>query len=123
MRTRGFLWAVGILMSVFAIAAPAKAETQSVVSFTLINADTDSPIPGYDPLPNGATLNLATLPTRRLNIRANTSPSTIGSVRFGYDSNANYRIQNGNPTRSPATAPGTTTPPTPPGRRRSAPTA
>ena len=84
-------------MSVFAIAAPAKAETQSVVSFTLINADTDSPIPGYDPLPNGATLNLATLPTRRLNIRANTAPSTVGSVRFGYDSNANYRIENGNP--------------------------
>ena len=69
----------------------------TVVSLTLINADTDSPIPGYDPLPNGATLNLATLPTRRLNIRANTSPSTIGSVRFGYDSNANYRIENENP--------------------------
>ena len=66
----------------------------TVVSLTLINADTDAPIPGYDPLPNGATLNLATLPTRRLNIRANTAPSTVGSVRFGYDAIASYRVEN-----------------------------
>jgi hypothetical protein len=84
-------------MGASAIAVPAMAQTQSVVSFTLINADTNTPVPGYDPLPNGATLNLATLPTRRLNIRANTSPSIVGSVRFGYDSNANYRTENGNP--------------------------
>src|SRR5438046_4971807 len=29
---------------------------------------------------NGATLNLATLPTRNLNVRTNTSPATVGSV-------------------------------------------
>jgi List-Bact-rpt repeat protein len=78
----------------FTAASPPTAQTQSVVSLTLINADTDAPIPGYDPLPNGATLNLATLPTRRLNIRANTSPSTVGSVRFGYDAIASYRVEN-----------------------------
>ncbi len=69
------------------------ASAQAVVSFTLFNADTDLPIAGYDPLPSGATLNLATLPTRNLNIRANTNPATVGSVRFGYDANANYRVE------------------------------
>lgn len=52
---------------------------QRVVSFTLINADTDRDI---STLTNGATLNLATLPTDNLNIRANTSPATVGSVAF-----------------------------------------
>lgn len=52
---------------------------QSVVSFTLVNADTDTDI---GTLKNGDTLNLATLPTRMLNIRANTNPSVVGSVGF-----------------------------------------
>jgi hypothetical protein len=50
---------------------------QFVSSFTLINADTDQPI---QTLNNGATVNLATLPTKNLNIQANTSPTTVGSV-------------------------------------------
>jgi hypothetical protein len=52
---------------------------QAVTTFTLVNADTDQDI---QTLANGATLNLATLPTRNLNIRANTSPATVGSVVF-----------------------------------------
>jgi hypothetical protein len=59
-----------------AITANAAPAGQAVVSFTLINADTDQPIATFDPLISGVTLNLATLPTRNLNIRANTSPST-----------------------------------------------
>lgn len=70
---------------------------QSVVNFTLINADNDQPIAGHHPIANGATLNLSALPTRRLNIRANTSPSTVGSVRFGYDADADYRVESGAP--------------------------
>jgi hypothetical protein len=70
---------------------------QAVVSFTLINADTDQPIAIFDPLISGVTLNLATLPTRNLNIRANTSPSTVGSVRFRLDGNGNYRTESGAP--------------------------
>ncbi|WP_375417157.1 PQQ-dependent sugar dehydrogenase [uncultured Hymenobacter sp.] len=66
---------------------------QAVTSLTLFNADTDLPLDGYDPLPSGATLNLATLPTRNLNIRANTNPATVGSVRFAYDGNANYKVE------------------------------
>ena len=52
---------------------------QQVTSFTLVNADTDLDIQA---LPTGATLNLAALPTRNLNIRAATNPATVGSVVF-----------------------------------------
>jgi hypothetical protein len=70
---------------------------QAVTSFTLINADTDQPMAGFDPLNSGASINLASLPTRNLNLRANTSPSVVGSVRFGYDGNSSLRIENGAP--------------------------
>lgn len=54
-------------------------ESGEVVSFTLIDADTDQPIPLYDPIPEGAILDLANL-APRLAIRANTNPSPVGSV-------------------------------------------
>jgi hypothetical protein len=76
--------------------SPAEA-AQAVTSLTLLNADTDQPIAGYDPMPSGATLNLATLPTTNLNIRANTSPITVGSVRFALDGNSNYRTETAPP--------------------------
>lgn len=53
--------------------------SQKVVSFTLINADTDSDI---KTLNSGDVLNLATLPTKNINIRANTDPASVGSVIF-----------------------------------------
>ncbi|WP_247237863.1 PKD domain-containing protein [Telluribacter sp. SYSU D00476] len=58
--------------------APSIAD-QKVTSFTLINADTEQPI--RDLVPNDV-INLARLPTRNLNIRANTDPERVGSVRF-----------------------------------------
>ncbi|MCU7549109.1 cadherin domain-containing protein [Chitinophagaceae bacterium LB-8] len=58
---------------------PGAVTTQQVTTFTLINADTEQPI---QTLTNGSTLNLATLPSRNLNIRANTNPATVGSVVF-----------------------------------------
>jgi hypothetical protein len=67
---------------------------QGVTGFTLINADTDQPIM---PLTNGATINLATLPTDNLNIRADTDPATVGSVRFAYDGSSNYMTENAAP--------------------------
>jgi nitrous oxidase accessory protein NosD len=81
--------AVAALLGVFPIAAAEAAP--AISSLTLINADTGQAI--KDPF-KGGTLDLATLPTRNLSIRANTSPSTIGSVKFGLDSNATYRIEN-----------------------------
>jgi pectate lyase len=68
--------------------SPLSSGNLSVVSFTLINANTDQPIMTLN---SGATLNLATLPTRNLNIRADTSSASLGSVRFGFDSRSNYR--------------------------------
>ncbi|MGV3556945.1 PKD domain-containing protein [Larkinella arboricola] len=57
---------------------PAPSAGPSVVGFTLMNADTDQPI---RIITSGEELNLATLP-RNLNIRANTNPATVGSVKM-----------------------------------------
>lgn len=79
--------------------SPAAAQVRSqslsvnptVVSVTLIDADTNRPVPGYDPVPSAATLDLSRLP-RNLNLRANTA-GVVGSVRFGLDNNASYRTE------------------------------
>ena len=55
------------------------AAAASITGYTLINADTDLPI---GPLTPGLVLDLATLPTQNLNVRADTSPATVGSVVF-----------------------------------------
>ncbi len=86
--------AVAILI---ALSGSPVSAAQAVSSVTLINADTNQPIAGYDPLPNGATLDLSTLPTDNLNIRANTDPTTVGSVRFGLDGNSNQRTETARP--------------------------
>src|SRR5215218_3754334 len=65
----------------------------AVTSFTLINADTDKDIVT---LGNGSTINLANLPTRNLNVRANVS-GTVESVRFALDFNANFRTESSAP--------------------------
>ncbi len=79
------------------ITVQAAPSGPAVTSFTLINADTDQPVAGHNPMAGGAVIDLVALPTRNLNIRANTSPSTVGSVRFGYDGNPNYRLENAAP--------------------------
>jgi lysozyme family protein len=55
---------------------------QSLVSFTLINADTDKEI-GL--LTEGYVINFANIGTKKLNVRANTNPATVGSVVFNLD--------------------------------------
>jgi CubicO group peptidase (beta-lactamase class C family) len=70
------------------------AVTQAVTALTLMNADTDQPILT---LSDGMTLTLANLPSRRLNVRAETSPSPVGSIRFGLDATANYRTETNAP--------------------------
>ncbi|MFD1143522.1 putative Ig domain-containing protein [Larkinella insperata] len=50
-----------------------------VTSYSLMNADTEAEIRQMVP---GEQINLATLPTQNLNIRANTSPSSVASVRM-----------------------------------------
>ncbi len=67
-----------LLLFVCCVTIPAAAQ-QSVTSLILFNADTDVPI---RTLVNGDVLNYSTLPTRNLNIVANTSPATVGCVVF-----------------------------------------
>nr|WP_184030278.1 hypothetical protein [Deinococcus budaensis] len=84
--------------------AAAQVQTQSivvnpagpaVVSLTLIDADTNRPVPGYDPIAPAATLDLSRLP-RNLNLRANTA-GQVGSVRFGLDRQSSFRVENSAP--------------------------
>ena len=55
------------------------APGQQLISFTLINASNEQELLT---LAAGQTLNLASLPSQSLNIRANTSPGIVGSVKF-----------------------------------------
>ncbi|HYD83231.1 MAG TPA: Ig-like domain-containing protein, partial [Opitutus sp.] len=70
------------------------ATNPTMLRFVLINADSDLPIAGYDPLYNGAVLNLSKLATRNLNIRAVTTPEPTGSVHFALDAGASAAKQN-----------------------------
>jgi hypothetical protein len=70
------------------------ASGPQVTHFSLINADTDLPISGFDMLTGGPiVLDLATLPTRNLNLRAHTLPEPTGSVRFGLDGVVTFRVE------------------------------
>ena len=72
-------WGAPLLPATVAGTGTTVAAADIVVSYTLVNADTDTDILTMTP---GIALNLATLPTRNLNIRANTNPATVGSVVF-----------------------------------------
>ncbi len=63
---------------------PLTAPTR-VISFTLVDADSNAPIPGYEVLRDGAVLDLGALPTRNLNIRANCEPMHVGGVVFHFE--------------------------------------
>lgn len=71
--------------------------TTAVASLTLIDADTDQPVPGQETLLDGAVINLAQLPHRRLSVRANVSGGMVGSVRFGLDGVVSHRVENHQP--------------------------
>ena len=69
----------------------------AVTSFTLINAHTNQPIPGYDPLSDGDIINVDELPTHKLSVRAN-APELVESVlmkirtRERVENNAPYAL-------------------------------
>ncbi|MBV9009557.1 MAG: hypothetical protein JO354_10400, partial [Verrucomicrobia bacterium] len=75
-------------------ASPSPQPTPAVISFTLINTDTDQPVPGFETVPNGAAIDLASLPATHFNIRANTNTPDVGSVLFGFDGNPNAHVEN-----------------------------
>ncbi|MGB0371191.1 MAG: hypothetical protein ACPGN3_07535 [Opitutales bacterium] len=55
----------------------------SVESFTLVNATTNQPVDGFDPIPDNAIINTGDIGTTNLNILANVEPDDdFGSVVF-----------------------------------------
>ena len=68
------------------------APSASITGLTLINADTGQPVPGFQ-FKGGATIDLSTT-GHRLNIRADLTAGAVGSVRFNYDGDPNYKIEN-----------------------------
>ena len=88
-----FVWWLCAFLSI----AVSGAAQQSVTSLTLINADTDLSMTGFDPLVNGAVIDLATVPSQNMNIRANTLPNPVGSVRFALDATPNFRTESAAP--------------------------
>ncbi|MEM6725759.1 MAG: hypothetical protein AAF598_17090, partial [Bacteroidota bacterium] len=77
-----------LLLSIFCLAQ------DEVVSFTLIDASTNTDI---GTLNNNDIIDLANLSSTELNVRANTNPTTVGSVVFGYDGNANSQTESAPP--------------------------
>ncbi|MBA2401455.1 MAG: carbohydrate-binding protein, partial [Bradyrhizobium sp.] len=73
-----------------------SSEPVVLSSFTLINAATDRPVAGYDPIPQNAVIDLDALGLSSISLRFN-STGTVGSVRFGLDANSNHRVDNGAP--------------------------
>ncbi len=71
--------------AVDATSATSSSQAMAVTSFTLIDADSNQPIPGYEILADGAVIDPTSLPTSHLNIRANTDPQNVGSVSFVLD--------------------------------------
>src|SRR5271163_3619607 len=68
---------------------------QSVTSFTLwdvTNHKAPVALSGYNPIPEGATVDLSTLPVS-LGITATTNPGRVGSVVFDYNGQA-FHIEN-----------------------------
>jgi hypothetical protein len=73
-------------------------EVPTILSFSLMYAGTAGPVPGFDPLTNGAVIDTALVGTN-LNIRANTSPaSDFGSVVFQLSgATTHVRTENADP--------------------------
>ncbi len=74
---------------------PTSSNKVSITSFSLIDADTNQIITGYENITSLATINLGTLPTRHLNIKANYSAGgENGSVLFSYDGGSILHVDN-----------------------------
>jgi len=71
------------------ITPPTNILNPIVYNFTLINSDNGAVIPEFDPILEGANINLATLPTKNLKIRANSNLMATVKILFGLDGNLN----------------------------------
>jgi len=64
-----------------------------VKDFSLINSDTNEAIPGYEHIKGNVSIDLESLPTRRLNLRANFDGEFAGSVWFGLNEVEQFTIE------------------------------
>lgn len=68
-------------------------EADNGITFTLVNAKIDQPVTGFNPIVEGAVINLAEVGTD-LNIVAHVNGiSNVAKVRFGYNNNGNYHTE------------------------------
>ena len=82
---------VGFILG-FLVFIPISAQASLFISeFILVDAESDKDI---RPLADNDTINLALLPSRNLNLRAEVGGSKPGSVRFALNARANYRTEN-----------------------------
>jgi len=74
---------------------PSAEEVPPWISgFSLIRLDFPrEEVPGFEDLRDGAVISLSKMPTRRLNVRANTEPDRVGSVRFAYLGRETYNTE------------------------------
>ena len=70
---------------------------RAVRSFSLMNADTNKPIRGYNPIKNDTVIDLRDLPTSNLNIRANVRSRRVRSVAFIFDDGPDFTIDEAKP--------------------------
>jgi hypothetical protein len=77
-----------------ATATATSSAGQSVVSYTLVDAQTDQDI---RELVDGETIDLASLGTSQISVRINTSPSRVGSVVVALNTNQRYRVDESPP--------------------------
>lgn len=68
--------------------------TQSVTTFTLIDAKNDVDVMQIN---DGDTIDLAMLPTDKINFRADVNPGEVGSVVFGFNGDSTFRTENNAP--------------------------
>jgi hypothetical protein len=70
--------------------------TGKIAGFTLINADTEKPVAGYDPVAPDTAIDMGKLGLKKLDFRINTAPAYVGPVETIIDS-AKARTESGNP--------------------------
>lgn len=71
-----------------------SGSTLSVTSLSLFDARNNTVIAN---IVDGGTIDVSSVGTSCLNVKANTYPSTVGSVKFAYDGNSSYRTENDAP--------------------------
>jgi hypothetical protein len=88
-KAQFFIWLCSCL-----ILSPSLSFAQSVVSFTLVDANTDQDIMV---LHQGDSIHLSDYPANAFNIRANTQPDPTGSVSFDWNGQNKFKLENAPP--------------------------